>query len=285
MKLMSFSHAGKASWGAVSVDGAGVVDLGMRLGSQFADIKALIAGNGLPAAQAALAGAPADHKLADINYLPVIPNPDKIICVGLNYADHVVETAREKTEDPALFVRFADSQSGHNDAILVPRESTHLDYEGEIAVVIGKHGRRIAEKDAYGYVAGFAPYNDGSIRDLQWATTQWTTGKNFPTTGAFGPWMSTVDEVPADSVLTLITRLNGKEMQRATTQMMIHSIPRLIAFISNFTPLAPGDVIVTGTPGGVGGRKNPPLWMKDGDVCEIEIDKVGVLRNPIRNEA
>lgn len=285
MKLMSFSHGGKSSWGAVGADGASVVDLGKRLGGQYPDLKSLIAGDGFTAAKAALAGASGDYKLDTIKFLPVIPNPDKIICVGLNYADHVVETKREKTEDPALFVRWADSQSGHNEPMLVPHESTHLDYEGEIAAIIGKGGRRIAEADAYSHVAGYAPYNDGSIRDLQWATTQWTTGKNFPTTGAFGPWMTTVDEVPADSVLTLITRLNGKEMQRATTQMMIHSIPRLIAFISNFTPLAPGDVIVTGTPGGVGGRKNPPLWMKDGDVCEIEIDRIGVLRNPIRNEA
>lgn len=283
MKLMTYSHAGKTSWGAVN--GSGVIDLGKRIGAQYPSIKALIAADALDAAKAAAAGAQADHTLSDITFLPVIPDPDKIICVGLNYADHVVETAREKTEDPALFVRFADSQIGHNEAILVPKESTHLDYEGEIAVVIGKGGRRIAEADANSHVWGFAPYNDGSIRDLQWATTQWTTGKNFPTTGAFGPWMTTVDEVPADTVLTLITRLNGQEMQRATTQMMIHSIPRLIAFISNFTPLAPGDVIVTGTPGGVGGRKKPPLWMKHGDVCEIEIDKVGVLSNPIRDEA
>lgn len=286
MKLMTYSHKGKTSWGAVTGSGAsaGVIDLGKRL-AEYPSIKALIAADALNAAKAAAAGAKADHALSDVTFLPVIPNPDKIICVGLNYADHVVETAREKTEDPALFVRFADSQIGHNEAILVPKESTHLDYEGEIAVVIGKGGRRIAEADAYGHVWGFAPYNDASIRDLQWATTQWTTGKNFPTTGAFGPWMTTTDEVPADTVLTLITRLNGQEMQRATTQMMIHSIPRLIAFISNFTPLAPGDVIVTGTPGGVGGRKKPPLWMKHGDVCEIEIDKVGVLSNPIRNEA
>lgn len=281
MKLMSFVAGGKASWGAAVGDG--VVDLGKRL-PQYADLKALIAANAFDAAKKALDGAQADHRQSDITFLPVIPNPEKIICVGLNYADHVVETKREKTEDPALFVRWPNSQAGHLQPMLVPLESTHLDYEGEIAVIIGKGGRRIKESDAYSHVAGYAPYNDGSVRDLQWATTQWTTGKNFPTTGAFGPWMTTTDEVPADTVLTLITRLNGKEMQRATTQMMIHSVPRLIAFISNFTELVPGDVIVSGTPGGVGGRKNPPLWMKDGDICEIEIDKVGVLRTPIKNE-
>ena len=208
----------------------------------------------------------------------------KFIAIGLNYADHVVETNREKTEDPALFIRFANSQMGHLQPMLVPPESSHLDYEGEIAIVIGKGGRRIPEARAYEHVAGFSCYNDGSVRDLQWATTQWTTGKNFPATGAFGPWLTTTDDVPADTRLTLITRLNGQEMQRATTDMMIHSIPRLIAFISVFTELVPGDVIVTGTPGGVGARKKPPLFMKDGDVCEIEIERVGVLRTPIQNE-
>jgi 2-keto-4-pentenoate hydratase/2-oxohepta-3-ene-1,7-dioic acid hydratase in catechol pathway len=281
MKLTTFEANGKVSWGAV-VDG-GLVDLGKRL-SEFADLRSLIAADGFAKAKAALASAKPDYALDAVRLLPVIPNPDKIICVGLNYADHVVETKREKTEDPALFVRFPNSQMGHLEPMLVPPESSHLDYEGEIAVIIGKGGRRIKEAQAYDHVAGFSCYNDGSIRDLQWATTQWTTGKNFPATGAFGPWMTTTDEVPANSLLTLVTRLNGKEMQRATTDMMVHSIPRLIAFISVFTELVPGDVIVTGTPGGVGGRKNPPLFMKDGDVVEIEVDKVGVLRSPVKAE-
>jgi 2-keto-4-pentenoate hydratase/2-oxohepta-3-ene-1,7-dioic acid hydratase in catechol pathway len=281
MKLVSFIANGRTSWGAV-VDG-GIVDLGSRL-PDFADVRTLLAKDGLAKAKAALAGAKPDHTMDAISLLPPIPNPEKIFCVGLNYADHVVETKRDKTEDPAIFVRFADSQMGHLQPMLVPPESSHLDYEGEIAVVIGKGGRRIPLERAYDHVAGYSCYNDGSIRDLQWATTQWTTGKNFPATGAFGPWLSTIDEVAADSKLTLITRLNGVEMQRATTDMMIHSIPRLIAFISVFSPLSPGDVIVTGTPGGVGGRKNPPLWMKDGDIVEIEVEKVGVLRTPVKNE-
>jgi 2-keto-4-pentenoate hydratase/2-oxohepta-3-ene-1,7-dioic acid hydratase in catechol pathway len=281
MKLVTFSANGKTSWGA-AVD-AGIVDLGALL-PEFADVRALLAADGLSRAKSALAGAKADYALDAVTFLPPVPNPDKIICVGLNYADHVVETNREKTEDPALFVRFANSQMGHLQPMLVPPESSHLDYEGEIAIVIGKGGRRIPEARAYEHVAGFSCYNDGSVRDLQWATTQWTTGKNFPATGAFGPWLTTTDDVPADTKLTLITRLNGQEMQRATTDMMIHSIPRLIAFISVFTELVPGDVIVTGTPGGVGARKKPPLFMKDGDVCEIEIEQIGVLRTPIQNE-
>lgn len=281
MKLVTFSANGKVSWGAAIE--SGIVDLGAKL-PEFADVRALLAADGLSKAKAALAGAKADHSLDAVTFLPPVPNPDKIICVGLNYADHVVETNREKTEDPALFVRFANSQMGHLQPMLVPPESSHLDYEGEIAIVIGKGGRRIPQAQAYEHVAGFSCYNDGSVRDLQWATTQWTTGKNFPATGAFGPWLVTTDEVPADSKLTLVTRLNGAEMQCATTDMMIHSIPRLIAFISVFTELVPGDVIVTGTPGGVGARKKPPLFMKDGDVCEIEIEGIGVLRTPIRNE-
>lgn len=281
MKLVTFSVAGNAAWGAV-IDG-GVVNLAAKLPA-YPDVRSLIGAGGLEAARAALSDARPDHALDAITFLPPVTNPDKIICVGLNYDEHVRETKREKTEDPALFVRFANSQAGHLQPILIPLESDKLDYEGEIAVVIGKGGRRIPESKAYDHVAGFSCYNDGSIRDLQWATTQWTTGKNFPSTGAFGPWLVTTDELPADSKLTLVTRLNGQEMQRATTDMMVHSIPRLIAFISCFTELVPGDVIVTGTPGGVGARKTPPLYMKDGDVCEIEIEGVGVLRNPIKSE-
>lgn len=281
MKLVTFAVAGKTTWGAV-VDG-GVVDLGAKLAA-YPDVRSLIAGGAIEKAKTAAAGAKADFPLDTITFLPPLTNPDKIICVGLNYDEHVRETKREKTEDPALFVRFANSQTGHLQPILIPPESDKLDYEGEIALVIGKAGRRISEDKAYEHVAGYACYNDGSIRDLQWATTQWTTGKNFPSTGAFGPWLVTADELPADTKLTLVTRLNGEEMQRATTDMMVHSIPRLIAFISRFTELVPGDVIVTGTPGGVGARKTPPLYMKDGDVCEIEIEGVGVLRNPIKLE-
>jgi 2-keto-4-pentenoate hydratase/2-oxohepta-3-ene-1,7-dioic acid hydratase in catechol pathway len=281
MKLVTFMADGQVRWGAAVRDG--IVDLSARL-SDYRDVRELIAAGAVEKASRVAQSASADYAADAVSYLPPVPNPDKIICVGLNYDEHLRETKREKTEDPALFVRFANSQIGHLQPMLLPLESSHLDYEGEIAVVIGKRGRRIPEDEAYDYVAGYSCYNDGSIRDLQWATTQWTTGKNFPATGAFGPWLVTTDELPADTTLTLVTRLNGQEMQRATTEMMIHPIPRLIAFISRFTELAPGDVIVSGTPGGVGGRRTPPLWMKDGDVCEIEIDQVGVLRNPVRAE-
>ena len=279
MRLASFHTAAQgASYGAVT--DKGIVDLRRYLGNQFPDLKALIAGDGFLQAKSYLAS-PADYQHTDITWLPVIPSPDKIVCVGLNYEEHRVETGRDKTENPALFLRVPESQVGHRQPILRPRESTHLDFEGEIAAIIGKPGRRIKSEKAWEHIAGYSCYNDGSVRDWQRHTVQWTAGKNFARTGAFGPWMVTADEIPPNTVLTLSCRLNGQQMQHATTEMMIFKIPRLIEYISTFTTLAPGDVIVTGTPGGVGARRTPPLWMKPGDTVEVEIDRVGVLVNPI----
>jgi 2-keto-4-pentenoate hydratase/2-oxohepta-3-ene-1,7-dioic acid hydratase in catechol pathway len=275
MKLASFKTAKGASYGAVT--DKGIVDLA-RLG--FEDLKSLIRDDGFEAAGKLLSRAP-DFKLSDITWLPVIPNPDKIVCVGLNYEEHRVETGREKTEQPALFLRVPESQVGHGEAIVRPRESTHLDFEAEIALVIGRPGRRIAQKDAWQHVAGYSCYNDGSVREWQRHTVQWTAGKNFARTGAFGPWMVTADEIPPGTELALSCRLNGERMQHATTAQMIFKIPKLIEYISSFTTLLPGDVIVTGTPGGVGARRTPPVWMKPGDRVEVEIDKVGVLANSI----
>ena len=282
MKLISYQHNGTDSYGAVIADR--VVDLRRIFGDRAADLKALIAADLLDEATAAIASADAGLKLDEVQLLPVIPNPGKIVCVGLNYGEHVRETGREITEQPTLFLRVAESQVAHGEDIMLPPESSKLDYEGEIAVVIGKGGRRIAEQDAWNHIAGYACYNDGSIRDWQTATPQWTAGKNFWRTGGFGPWMVTRDEIRDGQVMTLVTRLNGQEMQRTTTDKLIHSIPRQIAHISAFTPLAPGDVIVTGTPGGVGAKRTPPVWMKAGDVVEIEVDAIGILRNGIRAE-
>jgi len=278
MRLASFKTAKGASYGAVT--GNGIVDLRRHLGNQFPDLKALIAGNGFLQVNQYLSEAP-DYKESDVTWLPVIPKPDKIVCVGLNYEEHRVETGRDKTENPALFLRLAESQVGHRQPILRPRESTHLDFEAEIALIIGKPGRRISEAESWEHIAGYSCYNDGSVRDWQRHTVQWTAGKNFARTGGFGPWLVTADEIPPHTVLELSCRLNGERMQHATTEMMIFKFPRLIAYISSFTTLAPGDVIVTGTPGGVGARRNPPLWMKPGDKVEVEIDKVGVLENGI----
>jgi 2-keto-4-pentenoate hydratase/2-oxohepta-3-ene-1,7-dioic acid hydratase in catechol pathway len=240
----------------------------------------LITANAFDEAKALLKG-PQDHKLSDIAWLPVIPNPDKIVCVGLNYQDHVVETGRDNTEQPAIFLRVAESQVGHLQPIVRPKESTHLDFEAEIAVIIGKPGRRIAQKDAWSHIAGYSCYNDGSVREWQRHTIQWTAGKNFAQTGAFGPWMVTADEIPPNSKMTLSCRLNGQEMQKATTEQMIFRIPKIIEYVSAWTTLLPGDVLVTGTPGGVGARRTPPVWMKPGDKVEIEIDRVGILENGI----
>jgi 2-keto-4-pentenoate hydratase/2-oxohepta-3-ene-1,7-dioic acid hydratase in catechol pathway len=279
MRLATFRTAAQgASYGAVA--SKGIVDLRRYVGNQYPDLKTLIAGDGFSKIQQYLSEAP-DYQLSDVTWLPVIPNPDKIVCVGLNYEEHRVETGRDKTENPALFLRVAESQVGHRQPIVRPRESTHLDFEAEIAVIIGREGRRIAEKDSWQHIAGYSCYNDGSVRDWQRHTVQWTAGKNFARTGAFGPWLVSADEIPPNTVMTLSCRLNGERMQHATTEQMIFKIPQLIAYISTFTTLLPGDVIVTGTPGGVGARRNPPVWMKPGDKVEVEIDKVGILENSI----
>ena len=278
MRLASFTLDARPAWGPV-VDG-GVIDAT----SQYPTLKAALAADGLAKVAAWAAGRRADAALDAIAFLPTIPDPGKVWCCGLNYHDHVKETGREVTEQPTFFTRWADAQAGHGQPMLRPRESVQFDYEGEIAVVIGRAGRRIAPADAARHVAGYTCFNDGSIRDWQRHTTQFAPGKNFWRSGAMGPWLVTADEIPFGTSMTLVTRLNGVELQRSTTGMMIHSIARQIAYVSTVAPLEPGDVIVTGTPGGVGAKRTPPLWMKAGDVVEVEIDRVGVLRNPIADE-
>jgi 2-keto-4-pentenoate hydratase/2-oxohepta-3-ene-1,7-dioic acid hydratase in catechol pathway len=282
MKLISFLNKNIASYGIVQ--GEAVLDLTPVLGAQAPDLKSLIAKNLLGAAADAAKKNAFGLKLADLTLLPPIPNPGKIFCVGLNYAEHVRETGREVTEKAAIFTRFPDSQVGHGQALVRPPESVRFDYEGEIAIVIGQGGRRIKEADAWSHIAGYSCYNEGSIRDWQNFTTQWIAGKNWWHSGSFGPWLVTSDEIKPNQKMTLTTKLNGTELQRATTDMMIHSIPSQIAYISTFTPLEAGDVIVTGTPGGVGNKRVPPIYMKAGDTVEIEVDAVGILRNTIRDE-
>lgn len=284
MKLISFIHNAKNTFGVVTDDNK-VLDLGAVLGRDYSDLKSLLASGNLSVVRDALAQEPARLDYDDLTLLPVIPNPGKIFCIGLNYDDHVKETRKEITVSPTIFTRFAESQVAHRGDIPLPPESVKLDYEGEIAIIIGKPGRRITEEAAWDHIAGYACYNDGSIRDWQTATSQWIPGKNFWRTGGFGPWMVTADEIAPNQEMTLVTRLNGQEMQRTTTSLMIHSIPRQIAYISSFLPLNPGDVIVTGTPGGVGAKRNPPVFMKDGDIVEIEVDAVGVLKNQVKTES
>lgn len=280
MKLISFMNAGNATYGAV-VNGS-VVDLGALLGERYQDLKSLLAsGDPLTEVKNTVGSTKQTLRFDDLELLPVIPNPEKILCIGHNYEEHRVETKREKTKHPSVFMRYPASQVAHGQPMLRPRESTMFDYEGEIAVVIGKAGRRIPESEAWSHIAGYSCYNEGSVRDWQWHTTQFGPGKNFYRTGAFGPWLVTADEIAPGETLGLRTRLNGEVMQQTDTTKMIFPIPTLIAYCSTFLPLLPGDVIVTGTPGGVGAKRTPPVFMKDGDSIEIEVDKVGVLRNTV----
>jgi 2-keto-4-pentenoate hydratase/2-oxohepta-3-ene-1,7-dioic acid hydratase in catechol pathway len=223
--------------------------------------------------------------IADAAWLPVIPTPGKILCVGLNYENHRKETGRAIVDNPTIFTRFSDSQTGHYAPIVVPPESDQLDYEGELAVVIGRAGRRIPAADALDYIAGYSCYNDGSIRDWQAHTIQFTPGKNWPDTGAFGPWLVTPGEFGALGPQRIQTRLNGELMQSAPLADMIFPVPKLIEYISTFTPLNPGDVIVSGTPGGVGVKRDPQVFMKPGDTVEVEIDGIGTLVNTIERRA
>jgi len=279
MKLVSFMLAGEPAYGIIKDEG--VVDLDRRLGGKFPTLRALLDAGALAEAERLARDAKPDLSLDDLVFAPVIPNPDKIICVGLNYRDHVAETGRTVTEMPALFARFAGSQVGHLEPLVKPKVSDEFDYEGELAIVIGKKGRHIPAVRALEYVAGYSCYNEGSVRDWQRHTSQYLAGKTFAGTGGFGPWLVTADEIPDPSRLTLETRLNGKVVQHTTTDLMITNVPELIAYISTILPLSPGDVIVSGTPGGVGLKRNPPLFMQPGDVAEVEISGIGVLRNPV----
>ncbi|WP_315798855.1 MULTISPECIES: fumarylacetoacetate hydrolase family protein [unclassified Bradyrhizobium] len=281
MRFASFTIDNASTWGLV--EGTDIADLGAILRDRFPDLKSAIAADALKEAAAAASGA-RRYPLSAITFLPVIPNPDKILCIGLNYETHRKETGRSEVENPTVFGRFANSQTGHLTDIIRPRVSTDLDFEGELAVVIGKPGRYIPRSEAWQHIAGYACYNEGSVRDFQRHTHQFTPGKNFPATGAFGPWLVTSDEIDDLGPLRLQTRLNGEVVQDATISQMIFDIPRQIEYCSSFTRLEPGDVIATGTPGGVGSRRTPPLWMKPGDIVEVEIDKIGLLRNGIADE-
>lgn len=281
MRLATFRIGTRVTWGII--DGDDAVDVGFVLRDRYADLKAVIAAGALADASAAATDA-TRRPVAEITWLPVVPNPDKILCIGHNYEDHRQETGRAKVDHPSVFGRFANSQTAHLADIVRPRVSSKLDYEGELALVIGKAGRYVTREDAWSHIAGYACYNECSVRDFQLHTMQFTPGKNFPGTGAFGPWMMTPDELGDVGSLRVTTRLNGAVMQDGSTADMIFDIPRLIAYCSTFTRLEPGDVIVTGTPGGVGAKRTPPVWLKPGDVIEVEVERLGVLRNGIVDE-
>jgi 2-keto-4-pentenoate hydratase/2-oxohepta-3-ene-1,7-dioic acid hydratase in catechol pathway len=223
-----------------------------------------------------------DRRLGEIKFLPTIPRPGKILCAGLNYRSHVVEMGRELPKQPSMFARFTDTLVGHGGEMIRPAVSDNFDFEGELALVVGKSGRHIKPETALDHVAGYTCFVDGSVRDYQKFSV--TSGKNFPSTGPLGPWIVTTDEITDPSRLALTTRLNGQIVQHATTDLLIYSIPQIIAFCSDFTPLSAGDVIATGTPEGVGHSRKPPLWMKPGDTLEVEISGIGVLRAHVVGE-
>lgn len=278
MRWLTFLRDGHPTFGYVTSNGEGVVDVGAR--SETADLRSAIAAGAL-ADLAGSCGDEADVPLDGLTYLPTIPNPDKILCVGLNYKAHQEETGRGGEGFPTIFVRFATAQIGHEQPMIRPTESATLDYEGEIALVIGTPGRRISRADALDHVAGVSIYNDGSVREFQRQTSQFTPGKNFAGTGGFGPWMMTPDEIGDLNSMEITTRLNGEVMQNATADLLVHGFAELIEYCSTFIELLPGDVIVTGTPGGVGAARNPPVFMDEGDTIEIEVKPIGTLSNPV----
>ena len=282
MRLLSYLVGGEPGFGIC--DGRGVFALAPRLGPQYRDLRDLIARDGFALAARAITGAVPDYTLEGVTPLPPIPNPSKILCIGLNYEDHRRETARPATAYPTVFTRFADTQVGHRGALVKPRHSDKMDYEGELAVIIGKAGRDIPAEHAGRHIAGYACYNDVSIRDYQGHTSQFTPGKNFPATGGFGPFLVTPDETGPIGAQRITTHLNGELMQDARLGEMIFPVERLIAYVSSWTALAPGDVISTGTPGGVGMKRVPPVYLRAGDDIVVEIEGVGRLQNHVAAE-
>jgi len=283
MRLVSFRHAGASKFGAV-VDG-GIVDLSARTTQgdkpRWASLRELLAAQMLPEV-AALAKGPPDLKLEDIELLPVIPNPDKILCIGLNYASHVGEVGRELPRVPSVFSRLHNTLVAPGGDIVRPKASVAFDFEGELAVIIGQRCRHVSQARALSVVAGYSCFLDASVRDFQKHSV--TAGKNFPATGPLGPWMVTADVVTDPQRLELVTRLNGDVVQRDTTEHMIFDVAAIIEYLSTVTWLEPGDIIATGTPDGVGLGRTPPLWMKGGDKVEVDISGIGTLNVNVIDE-
>ena len=281
MKFITFDAGDGAHVGLVT--DAGVIDLTQHAG--VTSLRGLIA-DGKVADMAAHGNAAADHELDDVTFLPVIPDPEHIWCVGVNYMDHLQEAIdaglpRSKSEFPMIFGRYADTMVGHKQNLMKAPIVHKLDYECELAVIIGKGGRYIAKEDALSHIAGYSCFNEGSARDWQYHTAQVVPGKNFAKTGGFGPWMVTADEIPDQQVLDISTVLNGQTMQSANTKDMIFDVATVISYVSNISELQPGDVIASGTPSGVGQSREPQVFMQPGDTCEIHIENVGVLVNEI----
>jgi 2-keto-4-pentenoate hydratase/2-oxohepta-3-ene-1,7-dioic acid hydratase in catechol pathway len=280
MKLASYLADGVPSFGVVAGDS--VVTMNDRLTQRFSSLQQAIAAGALDEMRQIAKNARPDRDFAGLHMLPVIPNPGKTLCVGINYQSHAAEQGAGGAAKPNIFTKFSDVLIGHNGTMIRPKASIEFDYEGELVVVMGRGGRAIKAAHALDYVAGYACGCDTSVRDF--IKLSLVTGKNFPATSPVGPWMITADEIPDPSKLTLLTRLNGQEVQRSGTDMLIYSVPALIEYVSAFTPLAPGDIIFTGTPDGIGAKRTPPLWMKAGDTIEVEISSIGTLHARVADE-
>ncbi len=282
MKLLSFSRGERSGYGAVV--GQGVVDLAARYSERWPTLSAVIRAGAIDQLRDLASVLSCDFPLEEVRFLPPILDPGRIICVGLNYRSHIEETGRQMPSYPTLFTRFPDSHVAHGEAIIRPSVSEQHDFEGELAVIIGRSGRYIPAEQALQHVAGYSCYNDGSIRDFQAHTSQFTSGKNFWRSGAFGPWMVTADEIPDPGQLRLETRLNGRIMQSAPTSDLMFDVPALVEYISTVFPLQPADVISTGTTGGVGKARKPPVFMRAGDRIEVELSGIGTLSNMVEDE-
>jgi 2-keto-4-pentenoate hydratase/2-oxohepta-3-ene-1,7-dioic acid hydratase in catechol pathway len=276
MRLVSFRHADASKFGAL-VDG-GIVDFSAR----WPSLRDALVAKALPSLAAGLKTAKPDIPLDAVELLPAIPNPDKILCIGLNYASHVGEVGRQLPTVPSVFSRLHNTLVPHGGNIIRPAASTNFDFEGELAVIIGERCRHVPRARALSVIAGYSCFLDVSVRDFQKHSV--TAGKNFPATGPLGPWMVTTDILPDPQKLTLVTRLNGAEVQRDTTDHMIFDVATIIEYLSTVTWLEPGDVIATGTPDGVGLGRKPPLWMKGGDKLEVEISGIGALQVNVVDE-
>jgi len=281
MAFVSFIAEGRATYGIARHNG--VFDLGRHIGAAFPDLRSFLTAQSLGRIASLPEPLITDYATGQFTYLPIIPNPSKILCVGLNYQDHLAETKRRPVEHPTLFTRFADTLTGHHTPMLLPAVSSAFDYEGELAVIIGKHGFHVPEDRALDIVAGYSMFNDGSIRDWQRHTNQYTPGKNFPSTAGFGPTLVTTEEAGPLPEKTIQTHLNGQLVQDAHLGDMIFSIAKVIAYITAFTALSPGDVIATGTPGGVGFTREPPLYLRAGDTVTVTIEDIGTLTNTVQS--
>ena len=281
MKFVSFLLKGQAKFGIS--DDKYITDLTGKIKGANT-LKELIANKSIQEAKEYVKKNPGNIVLDQIEYLPVIPNPGKIICVGLNYSEHVKETGRTVEQNPVIFLRIPESQTAHKQPIQRPKVSTHLDYECEMAVIMGEAGKHIKPENALKHIVGYSCYNESTVRDWQQHTRQFGMGKNFEKTGSFGPHMVLAESISDYTKLSIQTRLNGKVMQQAKLSQLIFDIPTLISYISKAIPWRAGDVLVTGTPGGVGFKRKPPIFMKEGDQVEVEISEIGILSNIIKDE-